>query len=226
MLADVGPSALLTTGEPTAAAPAGAPSRPDPLDVALGVAAVAVAAGGAAGRGAHAVLAPVARGVLRAVPLTPRPRSARWLTALAGRGAERRVVLRRDLSHLLDVLVGAVTREVLRRGRLADLPQYVDLDRIVAAVDLDRAVARMDADAVARRRDLGAIVDRLDLVRLTEEVIDAIDLPAIIRESTGSMASETLHDVRMQGIAADEAVGRAVDRLLLRRTRRLVPRHP
>ena len=34
------------------------------------------------------------------------------------------------------------------------------------------------------------------------------------------MASDTVRGVRMQGINADEAVGRAVDRLLLRRGRR------
>ena len=34
------------------------------------------------------------------------------------------------------------------------------------------------------------------------------------------MASETVRGVRMQGITADEAVGRAVDRFRLRRSRR------
>jgi hypothetical protein len=33
------------------------------------------------------------------------------------------------------------------------------------------------------------------------------------------MASETVQGVRMQGIEADQRVGRAVDRLLLRHTR-------
>jgi hypothetical protein len=57
-------------------------------------------------------------------------------------------------------------------------------------------------------------------VGLAEEVIDAVDLPEIIRESTGSMASDTVRGARMQGIHADEAVGRAMDRILLRRSRR------
>jgi hypothetical protein len=38
------------------------------------------------------------------------------------------------------------------------------------------------------------------------------------------MASDTVQGARMQSIAADEAVGRAVDRLLLRR--RHVPAEP
>jgi hypothetical protein len=67
---------------------------------------------------------------------------------------------------------------------------------------------------------VNAVLARIDLVGIAEEVIDAVDLPEIIRESTGSMASETVRGARMQGIHADEAVGRAVDRILLRRGRR------
>ena len=61
---------------------------------------------------------------------------------------------------------------------------------------------------------------QVDLVGLANEVIDGVDLPEIIRESTGSMASETVKGVRMQGIEADQVVGRAMDRLLLRHTPR------
>lgn len=55
------------------------------------------------------------------------------------------------------------------------------------------------------------------------EIIEGVDLPEIIRDSTGALASDTVRGARMQGIAADEAVGRAVDRLLLRRGRRTAP---
>ncbi|HEX6877306.1 MAG TPA: hypothetical protein VF165_16750 [Nocardioidaceae bacterium] len=110
----------------------------------------------------------------------------------------------------------------------------VDLDSIVSRVDLDAAARRLDIDSVLDRLDLTSVVlervdlevlvqavlDRIDLIKLAEEVIDGVDLPEIIRESTGSMASDTVRGVRMQGIVADEAVGRAVDRLLLRRGRR------
>jgi hypothetical protein len=142
-----------------------------------------------------------------------------------------RVALWRPVSRLADRLVPAVVSELLRR---------VDVNGIVAAVDLDRAASRLDVDAIARRVDIQAVLDRLDLttvvlervdldmlveavirridlVGLTEGVIDEIDLPGLIRESTGSMASATVLGARMQGIAADEAVGRVVDRLLLRR---------
>lgn len=112
-----------------------------------------------------------------------------------------------------------------------------DLDALTATViehaDLDAAAARLDVDAVVARLDLTRIVlDRVDLdavvhavlahvdlVGLAGKVIDGVDLPEIIRESTGSMASDTVRSARMQGIRADEAVERAVGRLLLRRRR-------
>jgi hypothetical protein len=213
-------------------------------DLALGAVGAVFGAVTAAGRGARRVVTPLAHTVLHPPGLPARWEPAHVVAALARRGAEHEAALRGDLSRLLDVLVPAVTEEVLRRARLAELvARYVDVDRIVAGVDLDVAAARLDADAVARRVDLDAIIERLDLTEivlqrvdldvlvpavidridlagLAEEVIDAIDLPEIIRESTGSMASETVQGVRMQSIAADEAIGRAVDRLLLRRTRR------
>ena len=49
--------------------------------------------------------------------------------------------------------------------------------------------------------------------------LGVIDLPAIIRDSTGSMASETVRGVRMTGVSADDALSRAVDRALFRRRR-------
>lgn len=104
--------------------------------------------------------------------------------------------------------------------------ERVDLDGLVATVDVDAAAARLDVDAVARRLDIDAVIDRIDLVGLAEEVIAGVDLPEIIRESTGSVASETVRGVRMQGISGDEAVTRAVDRLLLRRGRRTGPGTP
>ncbi len=98
--------------------------------------------------------------------------------------------------------------------------QRVDLDAVVAGVDLDAVAARLDVDAVARRLDIDAVIDRIDLVGLAEQVINAIDLPEIIRQSTGSVASEAVRGVRMQSIDADEAVARIVDRLFLRRRQR------
>jgi len=115
--------------------------------------------------------------------------------------------------------------------------QRVDLDAIASRLDVEAVIQRVDLDAVAARIDINAVLDRLDLTEtvlqrvdmravvdgvlaqidlavLVEGVLDEIDLPEIIRESTGTMASETVRSVRMQGVSADEAVSRVVDRLL------------
>jgi uncharacterized protein YjbI with pentapeptide repeats len=119
----------------------------------------------------------------------------------------------------LDALVTAVLDRV---DLTAVVLQRVDLDALVTAV-LDRVdltavvLQRVDLDAL-----VNAVIAHVDLIGLAEEVIDGVDLPEIIRESTGSMASDAVRGARLQGIAADEAVGRAVDRLLLRRK----SRHP
>ena len=88
---------------------------------------------------------------------------------------------------------------------------------------MDAVVARADLDAAVARVDLDAVIARVDLVAIVEEVLDEIDLPAIIRDSTGSMASETVRGVRMTGISADDAISRAVDRALFRRRRPPLP---
>ena len=76
--------------------------------------------------------------------------------------------------------------------------------------------------------DVEHIVESVDLVAITNQIIAEIDLPEIIRQSTGSVASETVRGVRMQAISADDAVGRLGERFRLRRhvRSRHRPRHP
>jgi hypothetical protein len=116
--------------------------------------------------------------------------------------------------HRLDI--DAIVRQV----DIDAIAQRIDLDAIADRIDLDRIVARIDIDAIVAGVDLNAIVDRLNVVGLAEEVINEIDLPEIIRDSTGSMASEVVRDARIQSFDADEAVSRLVDRLLRRRRKR------
>jgi len=91
--------------------------------------------------------------------------------------------------------------------------------RVVALVldeiDLTALVKeRVDVDAIAADIDIDAIVARIDLVGLANEVIDGVDLPAIIRESTSSVTSDVMTDVRTQGERADDFVAGLVDRVL------------
>ena len=92
----------------------------------------------------------------------------------------------------------------------------IDLDAIVQRIDVDAIAARIDLDAIVGRVDLDAIVARVDLPGLTEQVIDEVDLGEIIRESSSTMASETVDALRVQGMRVDGLVSRIVDRMLLR----------
>jgi hypothetical protein len=105
---------------------------------------------------------------------------------------------------------------VLARVDLDAVVARVDLDAVARRLDLDGLVATVDLDAVAARLDVEAVIDRVDLVGLAETIVAGIDLPEIIRDSTGVVASDTVREVRMQSISGDDAVARVVDRLLLR----------
>jgi hypothetical protein len=139
-----------------------------------------------------------------------------------------RVVREVDLDAVLDRL--DLTAVVVRRVDLDLVVREVDLDAVldrldltdvvVRRVDLDRVARGLDVDAVVGRADLDAVIARVDLLALAEFVVDGIDLPKIIRESTGSVASEGLRQVRLTSVDADRALAQFVDRMLFRRTAR------
>jgi hypothetical protein len=72
-------------------------------------------------------------------------------------------------------------------------------------------------EGVVARIDFEAVVDRIDVATIARQVVDDIDLPDLIRDSTGTLTSEGLVGLRMQGIEADERVSKIVDKVLLRR---------
>jgi hypothetical protein len=100
----------------------------------------------------------------------------------------------------------------------AALDQLDLTELVLARIDLDRMARAIDAEAIVRQVDLAgitnAVIEQLDLASIARQVIDEIDLPAIIRQSTGTMADETVEGIREQGVNADRAVSRLVDRLL------------
>jgi hypothetical protein len=129
------------------------------------------------------------------------------------------VVKRVDLDVLLREVFARITEE-----ELSALMTKVDVNAIAGSLDIEAILDRMDlTTTVLQRVDLikvvDAVLDQMDLIALANQVIEGVDLPDIIRDSTGTMASETVNGVRMQGIGADQAVGRVVDRLLLRHAR-------
>jgi hypothetical protein len=130
----------------------------------------------------------------------------------------------------LDAIVSKIDIDaIVRQVDIDAVARQVDVDAIVSQVDIDAVAKRIDLDAIAERIDIDAIVSRvnvdailrrLDLVAIAEEVVNGIDLPEIIRESTGSMASDVVRDARMQTIEADVAIARIVDRVIRRRRTR------
>jgi hypothetical protein len=95
--------------------------------------------------------------------------------------------------------------------------ERIDLNEVVARIDIERIVARVDVDELAAKVDLEAMIERLELPKIAEEVIDELDVGELIRDSTGSMATETVEGIRIQGMNADRFVSRLVDRAFGRR---------
>jgi hypothetical protein len=75
-------------------------------------------------------------------------------------------------------------------------------------------------DGVIAQVDFNAALNHVDLAAIARQVVADIDLPDLIRDSSGALASETVRGLRMQSIGADERVSRIVDKALLRRNGR------
>jgi len=97
--------------------------------------------------------------------------------------------------------------------RLAELADSGRDQRRCATAMVQQLFGQLVVDAVVTRVDLDAIVARLDLAELARYVVAAIDLPAIIRESTGSMISDAVQENRIQSREADQAVAAWVERV-------------
>jgi hypothetical protein len=144
-------------------------------------------------------------------PLEPALRD--MLTSLEGKWRETclsaetsAVAFTRELEReLLQAVLGPLDLTDIVRTR-------VDIDALVDEVDLDRIVAKVDIEA---------LVARLDLGELTQEVLDEIDLPSLIRESTGTITADAIEEVRYVSLDADRMVARVIDRLMRRSTRHL-----
>jgi hypothetical protein len=136
------------------------------------------------------------------------------------------VVARIDLNRIVDrinpnqIAARIDLDDIVDRIDIDAIATRIDLDAIVQRIDLDAIVQRIDLDAVVASVDIGAILARVDLPALTEQVIDEVDLGEIIRESSSTMASETVDALRVQGMRVDGLVSRIVDRILQREGQR------
>jgi hypothetical protein len=132
------------------------------------------------------------------------------------------VMARVDLDQVvaridLDRIVGRIDpNQIAARIELDEIVDRIDVDAIAKRIDLDAIVRRIDLDAIVARVDIEAVLARVDLPGLTEQVIDEVDLGEIIRESSSTMATETVDALRAQGMRVDGLVSRIVDRILQR----------
>jgi hypothetical protein len=110
-------------------------------------------------------------------------------------------------TSFLRALIGGVVTAVL---------EQVDLNSVVARVDLDQVIERLDLDAIVARVDVQAILRRVDMAGVVEQVMEEVDIAEIVRESSSTMATETVDALRVQGMNADRMLGRIVDRVLRR----------
>jgi hypothetical protein len=130
-----------------------------------------------------------------------------------------------DIERIVDrVDVDAIAARVdiapiLDRVDVDDVAARVDIERIVDRVDVNAIAAKVDVDRIAASVDVDAVIGRVDLVGLSNEVIEGVDLPRIIRESTSTMSTEAVRGARSQGMAADDAVAGFVGRLFGREER-------
>jgi hypothetical protein len=209
-----------------AAAPSGPPGTLPRLSHAalgLGLEAQRRSLDAAATLGAR--LSPPLRIVARpAVAVGRGPLAAVWrrldLDGWAARGLAEQRRNRLAAAATARALVAAIAAAVLEEVDLDAVVARVDLDRVVGRLDLDRIAGRIDVDAIAARIDVDAVVARVDLAELTEQVIDEVDIGELIRESSGTMATETVDALRVQGMRADRLLSRLVDRILQRKGER------
>lgn len=99
--------------------------------------------------------------------------------------------------------------DLARRGE-----QLID-QSIEPLRELIATVSAEVVELVLDELDLNNLIrERIDLIGLADEVIDGVDLQAIIRQSTSTVTENVMSDVRTQGERADDMVSGFVDRLL------------
>src|SRR5262245_33839393 len=156
-------------------------------------------------------------------PLRRLPRTGLDAGVEAGKQAARAPAT--AASRVLDVLAGEVIPAVIRRLDLNAIIDRVDIQRVIDRVDVQEVVRKVDLDDVVRRVDIDVIIDRVDVNAVlgrvdvgpvAQEALDAVDVGAIVRESTTSLGAEAAEAARVQAMRADDGLNRIIDTVLRR----------
>ena len=123
----------------------------------------------------------------------------------------------------LDRLVPPLVDAIVGRMNLTELVvTKVDL-RTVVETALDQldlteiVVQRVDVNRIVGLADIEDVIDRVPMIQIADYIIEEIDLPQIIRESTGGVAMDAFTSTRLTAARSDEFISKVVDALLLRR---------
>jgi len=104
-----------------------------------------------------------------------------------------------------------VARVVLTRVVTGTLGA-IDLTKVVREnVDLNAVAEDIDVAAIVERVDLTDVVRRVDVAGVARQVVEEVDLPSIVRESSGALASEAVAAARVRAKAADDLITRVPD---------------
>jgi hypothetical protein len=92
---------------------------------------------------------------------------------------------------------------------------------IISRVDLTEIVVQnVDVNEIVAQADINPILDRIPMTEIADYVIEEIDLPTLVRSSTGGVADEILGLLRFQAIETDNFFSGVVDKVLFRRKTR------
>lgn len=143
--------------------------------------------------------------------------SARADLEQARRRAETTDFFARMIPAVIDAVIERIdVAAVVERVPLADIVGALDIDALLEQVDLNELMAHIDVDAIVQRVDMPAILARVDMVGIVSEVLDEIDIGAIVRESTGSITGDAVDGARVTAMRIDTFVAKVTDRVLLR----------
>ncbi|GDX31952.1 hypothetical protein LBMAG15_08860 [Actinomycetes bacterium] len=119
-------------------------------------------------------------------------------------------------------LVGAV-HSVIEQTVIAGVNAALDrvvpiaVNAVLDRMDLTQIVLdHVDIDALVAKANMDAIIDKVPIVDIADYVIAEIDLPKIIRESTGGVATDAVNAARLQALSVDKLINRIADSMLLR----------
>lgn len=98
----------------------------------------------------------------------------------------------------------------------------VAVNAVVSRIDINEIVREyVDVNEIVAQADIAPILDRVPMTEIADYVIEEIDLPSLVRESTGGVADGLLGTLRFQAIQTDNFVSLIVDRILFRKKMRI-----